>query len=83
MISLRTSITEYSEDEFLQLIEEIFGAKAGEHYQDELLENFVLVSEHPDGSDLIFYPESGNDSPREVLKAVVAWRRNNGLPSFR
>jgi hypothetical protein len=83
MISLKSSITDYSEDEFLRLIEEICSATGGEEYQDELLENFILVSEHPAGSDLIYYPESGDASPREILEAVVAWRQSNGLASFR
>lgn len=83
MISLKTSITEYSKDEFLWLIEEICSATGSEQYQDELLENFILVSEHPAGSDLIYYPESGSASPREVLEAVVAWRQSKCLPSFK
>lgn len=83
MISLKTSITDYSEDEFLRLIEEICSACASEEYQDELLENFILVSEHPAGSDLIYYPETGNASPREILETVLAWRRSNGLSSFK
>nr|WP_237044607.1 bacteriocin immunity protein [Pseudomonas alcaligenes] len=64
------------------LIEEICSATGGEEYQDDLLENFILVSEHPAGSDLIYYPESGNASPREILEAVVKWRRSNNLPLF-
>lgn len=83
MISLKSSITDYSEDEFLRLIEEICSATGSEEYQDELLENFIQVSEHPAGSDLIYYPESGNASPREILETVIEWRRSNGLPSFR
>jgi hypothetical protein len=83
MISLNSSITKYSKDEFLRLIEEICSATGSEEYQDELLENFILVSEHPAGSDLIYYPESGNATPREILETLIAWRRSNGLPSFR
>ncbi|UUY07713.1 bacteriocin immunity protein [Pseudomonas sp. J452] len=83
MINLKSRITDYSEDEFLRLIEEICSATGSEKYQDELLENFIQVSEHPAGSDLIYYPESGDASPREILETVVAWRRGNGLSSFR
>ena len=83
MINLKSSITDYSEDEFLRLIEEICSATGTEEYQDELLENFILVSEHPAGSDLIYYSESSNASPREILGILIAWRRRNGLPSFK
>lgn len=82
MTSLKASITDYSEGEFLKLIEEICSATGDEEYQDDLLENFILVSEHPAGSDLIYYPESGIASPREILETVVKWRRSNNLPLF-
>ncbi|QKE61900.1 bacteriocin immunity protein [Aquipseudomonas campi] len=82
MISLKTSITDYSEDEFLRLIEEICSACASEEYQDELLENFILVSEHPAGSDLIYYPETGNASPRVNRPSFPRHSPSSGNSAF-
>jgi len=78
------SLPEYTEAEFLHLITEIFDAKGSEERQDELLEHFIIVTGHPDGSDLIYYPNSGaDDSPEGVLQAVKQWRANQGLPGFK
>jgi hypothetical protein len=41
MIALKSSLSEYSESEFLELIREISCAAGTEDYQDELLENFI------------------------------------------
>ncbi len=84
MITLKNSISDYTEDEFLRLVEEICSATGGEEYQDDLLENFIAVSSHPSGSDLIFYPEDGaDDSPAGITETVKKWREANGLPGFK
>ncbi|EEQ04693.1 Colicin-E7 immunity protein [Yersinia bercovieri ATCC 43970] len=44
----------------------------------------MRVSEHPSGSDLIFYPEDGaDDSPEGILETIKKWRAENGKPSFK
>lgn len=84
MITLQTTIAGYTESEFLRLIEEICSANGTEDYQDELLENFIQVSGHPAGSDLIYYPEPGPEAtPREILEVIKRWRVANNLPLFR
>lgn len=38
---------------------------------------------HPDGTDLVFYPEPGEDNSAEgVTKTVKTWRAAQGLPGF-
>ncbi len=49
-------ITNYTESEFLELLNNIINAEGTDQYQDELLENFIATTGHPDGSDLIYYP---------------------------
>ncbi|WP_288095641.1 bacteriocin immunity protein, partial [Pseudomonas sp.] len=42
------------------------------------------VTEHPDRSDVIFYPREGQeDSPEGILKEVKAWRASNNKPGFK
>ncbi len=37
--------------------------------------HFEKATEHPSGSDLIYYPEDGaDDSPVGILKTVKEWR---------
>ncbi len=84
MIALKSSLSEYTESEFLELIKEICSAAGTEDYQDELLENFIEVTGNPAASDWIYYPESGeDDSPEGILETVKVWRVSKGLAGFK
>lgn len=82
-MDLRNSFEEYSEAEFTRLVSLIFNAEGGERFQDELLENFIAVTEHPYGSDLIYYSDDDNLTPEKVVTKVRKWRRMEGLPDLR
>ncbi|ENG7506303.1 bacteriocin immunity protein [Vibrio parahaemolyticus] len=82
----RTSITDYTESEFLSLVEQIFKENVAEtdDVLDELLELFETITEHPDGSDLIYYPEYPDaDTPENIVRIVKRWRQSQGLPCFK
>lgn len=83
---------EYTEAEFLQLLRAIEGnTKSDSPNKQELdrelelmVDHFEKVSGHPSGSDLIFWPEPGqDDSPEGILREVKRWRAEQGLPSFK
>jgi protoporphyrinogen oxidase len=84
---LKNSFSEYTEAEFIKLLEEL--AKEDEEAENDdradlLLLHFEKVSEHPAGSDLIYYPEPGADnSPEGVTQIVKEWRASKGLPGFK
>ncbi|WP_182058293.1 bacteriocin immunity protein [Pantoea sp. ME81] len=82
-MDLKNSFEDYTEAEFTHLVSEIYSAKGGEAYQDELLENFIAVTEHPEGSDLIFYSDDDDVTPEKVVATVREWRRMEGLPDLR
>lgn len=83
-MELQSSIDQYTEDDFIGLINEIIEAQGSDAYQDELLENFIAVTEHPDGSDLIYYPDNPADAtPERIVEIVKRWRRSQGLPCFK
>ncbi len=45
---------------------------------------FKRLTEHSDGSDLIYYPrEDRDDSPEGVVQEVKEWRWANGKPGFK
>ncbi|MEK1911202.1 bacteriocin immunity protein [Pseudomonas chlororaphis] len=84
-------IEDYTENEFLQLINEFFsetnnleGAKL-EKYLSRLAAHFEAITRHPAGYGLIYYPDQNGieDSPEAVLNEVKAWRAANGLPGFK
>jgi hypothetical protein len=84
MIALKSSLSEYTENEFLELIKVICSAVGTEDYQDELLENFIEVTGNVAASDWIYYPENGeNDSPEGILQTVKSWRAAQGLTGFK
>lgn len=84
---LKNSLSDYTEAEFIQLLEEL--AKEDEEAEtddraDLLLLHFKKISQHPAGSDLIYYPEPGADnSPKGVAQIVKEWRAAQGLPGFK
>ncbi|EHJ9984842.1 bacteriocin immunity protein [Vibrio parahaemolyticus] len=82
---MQQNITDYSEIEFLQLIKDICVdtyATEKEHIAAVML--FEKLAEHPDGSDLIYYPESPeNGTPENIVRIVKQWRQSKGLPCFK
>lgn len=79
-------ISEYTETEFIRFIEKIrVTNKSGSDTElGELLAQFRKLTGHPDGTDLIFYPEPGEDnSAVGITKTVREWRAANGLPGFK
>ncbi|EBY0372513.1 bacteriocin immunity protein, partial [Salmonella enterica] len=93
MYDFKEKINDYTECEFLEMLEEIINAtskdkslkgKKLENYLDALVDHFIEITEHPAQSDLIFYPEDPEDSESQnILKIVKEWRRSQGLPLFK
>lgn len=73
----------YTEAEFTSLVQEIFNAEGGEAYQDELIKHVCSLSEHHEGSDLIFYNEDEDITPQGIVEEIKTWRKANGKPGFK
>ena len=83
---MKKSISEYTEAEFVNLMQEILTANksAPDEVLDPLLDEFERLTEHPAGSDLIYYPEDGADNSAEgITQTIKEWRAENGLPGFK
>ncbi|MGP6425111.1 MULTISPECIES: bacteriocin immunity protein [Pseudomonas] len=78
-------ISEYTEKEFLDFVVEICDSGARTEEEDvKLIFEFERLTEHPDGSDLIYYPRNDReDSPEGIVKEVKEWRAANGKPGFK
>ncbi|UTZ25245.1 bacteriocin immunity protein [Vibrio campbellii] len=84
MLKRKNTLNAYTEADFINLLNEIIESKGSDDYQDKLLEHFILITEHPAGSDLIYYPENpGEDTPEGIVKIVKDWRVSQGLPCFK
>ncbi|MGR6956288.1 bacteriocin immunity protein [Klebsiella aerogenes] len=85
MMDEKKSISDFTEAEFLAFVKKIFNPNTTT--EDEDVQNvleFERLTEHPDGSDVIFYPpKDREDSPEGVVKEVKEWRAKNGKPGFK
>ncbi len=83
-MTLKNSVSDYTEDEFIRLVQRIIGNEASEEEENKLVHYFNTLCEHPAGSDLIFYPEDGaDDSAVGITQTVKSWRAAQGLPGFK
>ena len=79
------TILDVTEAEFLELVRKICVVDYKTEYQhNQAVMTFELLGEHPDGSDLIYYPKpDADDSPEGIVKEVKAWRAANGKAGFK
>lgn len=93
MFNFREEIEDYTEQEFIGLLDEIINARSKdetlegkqlEKYIDAAVDNFIKITEHAKKADLIFYPNTQEEGePVNILKIVKKWRRSQGLPLFK
>ncbi|ECI2501373.1 bacteriocin immunity protein [Salmonella enterica subsp. enterica serovar Enteritidis] len=93
MFNFKENVADYTEKEFIELLEEIVNAtckdkslkgKKLEKYLDTLVDHFIKITGHPKKGDLIFYPNPPEDGePEKIIKIVKEWRRSQGLPLFK
>ena len=83
-MELKNRISDYTETEFEKVIEAIINCEGDEKNQDDNIEHFIRVTEHPCGSDLIYYPEGDNNgSTQAVINEIKEWRAKNNKPGFK
>ncbi|QHG63397.1 bacteriocin immunity protein [Pseudomonas putida] len=78
--------SDFTEAEFLDLIISITDPAddVSEKELDLRILKFKEISEHPSGSDLIYWPEAdGLDTPEEILRIVKEWRASNQKPGLK
>ncbi len=82
---MKTSISDYTESEFLNFVTSLCNSSIRTEEEDvKMLFEFERLSEHPEGSDLIYYPRKDReDSPQGIVKEIKEWRLANGKPGFK
>lgn len=93
MLELKKTINDYTEDEFIEFLQEFRRAtrkdkslkgKELDTYLDKLMDHFIVITEHPKQGVLIAYPESPEArEPKNIIKIVKEWRKSQGLPLFK
>ncbi|MEG2568194.1 MAG: bacteriocin immunity protein [Acinetobacter sp.] len=80
-MEIKAKISDYSEAEFLELINAIKAGDDDEEAEDKLIFHFNTIVGHPAGSDLIFYPESKKaQSAEEIVETI---KQHYGKSPFR
>lgn len=84
-MNFKNKFEDYTESEYISLINRLVeGDYSSEREHDDIVENIVKTSEHPNGTGILYYPEEGvEDSPEGVLKAIKTWRAANGKQGFK
>ncbi|HCN66294.1 MAG TPA: bacteriocin immunity protein [Pseudomonas sp.] len=85
-MDLRNSFSEYTEQEFVEFIRDIFKEDSAETDErlDVLLDHFKDIVEHPQGTDLIYYaPSVAESTPEAITKRIKEWRAANGKSGFK
>ena len=83
---MKKDITDFTEDEFIAFMHKILVENVAptDDVLDVLLEEFCEITGHPDGTDLIYYPEADSSgSAEDVTRVVKKWRAAQGLPGFK
>ncbi|WP_454845264.1 bacteriocin immunity protein [Pseudomonas farris] len=81
----KNRLEDYTESEYKRLILRLFkGDYSSEEELEEIVETIVNTSEHPSGSNILYFPEEGvEDSLEGVLSTIKQWRAANGKPGFK
>ncbi|TDB56819.1 bacteriocin immunity protein [Photorhabdus khanii] len=84
-MKLKEKLEDYTEVEFLEFARKVCNADyVTEDEADVAVQSFILLSEHPDGTDIFFYPSPDqDDSPEGIVKKIKEWRAKNGKPGFK
>lgn len=83
---MKKNFADYTEAEFVEFIRTVLAANTSpDEILDPLLFEFERLSEHPAGTDLIYWPEdmSKNPTAEGITKEIKDWRKANGLPGFK
>lgn len=80
----KAHLIEYSEHEFLEIIKEFWDGDMTEAEENEFVQRFSEIIEHPEKSNLLFYPPgSRDDSPEGVVDELKRWYREQGIAGFK
>lgn len=86
----KEKLEDYTEAEFLEFLRGLYeerddlSVEAFDNFIAEGVQHFEWVTEHPDRSDVIFYPKEGCVStPEDVLRVIKEWRAANNKPGFK
>ncbi|MBP4002357.1 bacteriocin immunity protein [Pseudomonas koreensis] len=85
-MKLKPTLGDYTEPEFLALVERIWAVDMPKADHDRLINHFDRISGHPKGADLLFYHPEDDPNPNSsgsVVYYVKDWHRKQGRVAFK
>jgi hypothetical protein len=84
-MELKATLKDYTEPEFLALVNKIWAVDLPKQNHDQLINHFDRIVGHPDGADLLFYSkdEYNMNSPELAVGYVNEWWQGHGLAAFK
>ncbi|KPU59807.1 colicin-E7 immunity domain protein [Pseudomonas fluorescens] len=84
-MELKATLKDYTESEFQALVNKIWAVDLSRQDHDRLINHFDLIVGHPEGADLLFYPNDkfNSNSPESVVYYVKDWHRKQGGTAFK
>lgn len=80
----KAHLNEYSEHEFLEALKAFWSGGMREAEENDFMQRFNEIIEHPERSDLIFYPLGNrDDSPEGVIDELKRWYGEQEKACFR
>lgn len=82
----KSKFSDFTEKEFFEFLQSVMDPEDGlsERDHEKRIYLFNQITEHPAGSDLIYWPEEdGLDTPEYVIRTIKEWRAANGKPGFK
>lgn len=80
-------LIDYEENEFLSVVHAIWNVELPQPEHDLHIAHFNSIVAHPEGSDLLFCPQSSHfgvsNSPTTVIDTLKAWHQSQGRPAFK
>lgn len=80
----KNTLSDYTEAEFVEFVRWFLKGGTTEAEDADHMDEFIRLTEHPQGTNLIFRPSPGReDSPEGVVQEVKQWREASGKPGFK
>lgn len=83
VISQKLSLTNYTRAEFRTVVEELLQASGTSAWQDRLLEHFIEIGGHSDGSDHSTTRQTTSRAAPKGIAQIIAWRKSKELLLFK
>lgn len=85
-MELKAKLQDYTEPEFLNFVEKIWAVDVHKQDHNRLVNHFDRIVGHPNGADLLFYPDDqlfNNHSTYGIVHSVKNWHARRGTAAFK